>query len=204
MSKRALTAVLIVVILAIAGAFGIYYTRTSAALSAQGQSISALESTVSSLASHPVTSTATSVSTQTETTTSVSTTRSVIAITTTQFPGMPWSSAIFMTSLDGACNEICLGTSLSSAIVFICPSPIATATESCPVTFYSTTGEENMSIVVTYPEYNQTNELPVDNCEYDAHWLPSDTLVAAGQGYGYCLQVGSNALVVAQQAPGPA
>jgi len=116
---------------------------------------------------------------------------------------MPWSSAIFLTSLDGACNEICLSTSLSSAIVFICPNPISTATESCPVTFYSTTGEENMSIVVTYPEYNQTNELPVDNCEYEAHWLPSNTLVAAGQGYDYCLQVGSNALVVAQQEPGP-
>jgi hypothetical protein len=95
------TAAFMVAILAIGGAFGAYYLNTSSMLTSQEQTIAGLQSAVSSLVSHPVTSTATSISTQTETTTSVRTTATLATSTITRFPNVPWDYVMFMVPPDG-------------------------------------------------------------------------------------------------------
>ncbi len=223
-SSRALPAALAIVILAMAGAFGVYYAGTSATLSSQGQSISGLESSVSSLASHPVTSTSTTVSTitststsvstststststrvstQTETSTSVWTTTTAITMTTTTFPGIPWNYFVFLALADEYCSAVCIGP-YSLAVHLVCPSPTGTATQTCSFTGYSSAADSNYTYVATYPEFNQTNEAAPDNCGWEAYWLPSHTLVTSGQGFGFCIPIGSNGLVVAIQESHP-
>ena len=62
-----------ILLLVVSAIFGAYYTDSSATMAGQQRSISNLESTVSSLVDHPVTTTATSVAAQTTSVTSVST-----------------------------------------------------------------------------------------------------------------------------------
>jgi hypothetical protein len=145
------------------------------------------------------------------TTTSKSTLTSVstytfVSFSTAQFAGLPWTSVFFVTS-GGMCNGICFGD-LGGAVIFSCPTATANATATTPVTCsiitYSTIAKTNMSIVATFPEYNQTNELAADNCGVEGIWLPSNTPLFPGQEFGYCLQIGSNAFVIAEQEPPPA
>src|ERR1700730_13597597 len=111
--KKAVVAALIV-ILVISTASSVYYISTSFTLVSQEQTISALQSTVSSLVSHPLTTTSTI-------TTTVSPT------ITPGFPKVPWNGGVLsMTTADGCNGSICFSSGFDNAFVFTCRKAAAT------------------------------------------------------------------------------
>jgi hypothetical protein len=200
------TAAFMLVILAIGGAFGAYYLNTSSMLTSREQTISGLQSTVSSLLSHPVTSTVTTVVTQTETAISVRTTATIATSTITRFPNVPWDSVDFMEPPDqgnrtGGNGPFLWGGNFSDALLFDCTS---SPTQGCTEQVCNGLVRTNFSITAQYPLVNQVNEPAWANCAFASYELPSGQPAAAGQGFAYCIPIGSSAFIVARQGFPPA
>src|ERR1039457_2879056 len=115
-------------ILVMGVAFGAYYLNSSADLAGQEQTISHLQSTVSSLLSNPVVSTTTSVITETPSISSESTTTTVVTQTFTGLPDIPWTNVLFMYLPTSTCSPVCFGPDLSNATLFDCPNESAQGT----------------------------------------------------------------------------
>jgi len=189
----------VLIILAMGIAQGVYYVNTTSVIAGQEQTISGLQLAVSSFSSHPVTSTTTIVTTTTIGVTSASTSTTALTQTSTQLVGFPWTYALFMDPPKAGCSGICFGQSLNDAIHFNCP--MTKTQSSCAVTVYDSNTMTNYSFVAKYPVYNQPYELPEDNCEWNAYFLPSYQQLVPGHGFGYCAPIDSISFVLAEEMP---
>jgi hypothetical protein len=179
-----------VVILAMGGAFGAYYLNTTSLLARQEQTISGLQSKVESLVSQPITSMLTSTTTQVVTTISVTTATTVVTQSVTRVLNVPFDYPAFMVPPDGHGAGISFASSVSDAIVFSCPSG---ATQGCTVQV-----DGRYNVTAFYPQVGQANEPAWANCSFSAHSLPFGEPLPGGQGFGYCVVVGSNSFIIAE------
>jgi hypothetical protein len=166
---------------------------SSSELSVERHTVSELQATISSLVSHPVTSTVTSV-----------TNGSALTVTTTrylEFPNVPWDTVWFMVPPDGGNTAFGRGGNLSKALLFSCPTA---ATDGCTLHIYNDLVRANFSITVWYPRIGQANEPAWANCEYSVIVLPGGQPVPGGPGFAYCIPIGASAFVVAEQGSIPA
>jgi hypothetical protein len=199
-----LAAVLAVVALAIVAIIGGYdygvSSSSSSMLRSEGeQTISSLQSKVSYLESHPVTSVTTS--TAISIVTSIVTTLTAVTFITTQFPNVPWKGDVTFLARSAGVNAFLTFGSLSSALLFDCTTA---ATTGCSVQQYDVTTGTNASIVTWYPVVNQTGEPGWANCFFELFEEPSHQPLPGYDSrptYAYCIAIGSTAFVVA--APGP-
>jgi len=175
-------------ILLIGSVFGAYYLNTSAALASQGQTISALQSTVSSLVSHPATSTTTSSVTYTE----------------SRFPYVPWDTSKYFVayvknSSDGCSGGPCLTMNLREAFLFTCVKEAASQ-QGCTVQINSTNPLVYSQITLRYPYIFQSNDSASSwaNCAISSPVDHPDNRIPT-----YCLPIGSRGFVVTWQLSPP-
>jgi hypothetical protein len=187
------------VILMMGSAFGAFYVASSSAISNQQQSISGLESTVSSLLSHPVTQTVTTTATLL-TTPKISTTTSAIQ-TVTQLLSVPFDNPLFMDASPGpdggTCSTGYCWGSASYAIRFDCGGSVPAR---CPVNFYNRAVDLNLSIVASW-QGGQPNQPTWSNCSWKSYWIspypPNAPPSISSEGYGYCVSTGPTAFIIA-------
>jgi hypothetical protein len=173
----------VLAILVIGSVFGAYYLNTSAALASQGQTISALQSTVSSLVSHPLTST--------------STATSVVSATTTRFPDVPWDGGTQFLSTSNGCTgggAGCFGRDFGQAFVFTC-TKAAASPQGCTVQINATNSIAFFVVTVWYPYVNKTAGAPSwANCAFNHPGGTPDQFYAVLPSY--CIPIGANAFIL--------
>ncbi len=182
--RRALAAIIAVVVIigAIATAFSL---GSSFSRSSDIQELSALQSTIASLKS----------------TTTLITPTVTTVVTSTRFPNVPWDRVWFLTSPEGGNSAISFVGNFSKALLFDC---VTASAQGCTVQVHSELASANFSITVWYPRLNQSNEPSWANCEYVAFVLPGGQPVPGGPGFAFCVPIGSNGFIVAEEAPPPA
>lgn len=189
--KALATAVL--VILVIGSAFGAYYLAISSALAGQGQTIAALQSTVSSLVSHTVTST--------------TTTTSTVSVTTTRFPYIPWDTSRFPvyyvsnSSIHCSGGGACLTSDLREAFLFTCVKEAASP-QGCTVQVNATKNPlVYFQLTVRYPYANASQLAGApqgSNCAINSPVDHPDNRIPT-----YCLPIGSRGFVVTWEGAPP-
>lgn len=182
----------VVAVLVVGSLFGAYYLATSSALASQGQTISALQSTVSSLVSHTVTST---------------TVTSMVSRTTARFPYVPWNGGTtFVANTSDGCfgAGTCLTSDFTEAYVFTC-TKAAASPQGCTVQINATKSMAFFQITVWYPFVNQTGQpssafAPKEfaNCAFSN---PREAV--QNQFYAYCIPIGADAFIIALQPLDP-
>jgi hypothetical protein len=191
---------------------------TTTALNGQGQSISSLQSTVSSLVSHPVTVTATQLSTttsvrtqtvlvqtnytvtETTTDTQTSTTTEIMGTTTyVQFYGLYYLSDLpgcAVSSGYASDPTPCFGQ-VSTAVTFNCEAAAATS-EGCNHQVDIMGSDQSMNITVWFPYVNYSGEGPSQNCKW-TEYLPAP--LGPQTALAYCIPVNSTSFYVTLPAP---
>jgi len=76
--------------------------------------------------------------------------------------------------------------------------------QGCEVTVHDNVSQTNESIVASFPQVSQANEPSWANCGFISYEEPSGQPVAGGQGFGYCVQIGSDAFIIAEPELPPA
>lgn len=194
---------LAVVIVILTVTLGAYYISTSSALSGKNQTISSLQSTITSLIVNPSTSTVsitytiTRVPSQTET-----------ALTITVNPGLPWplNESMFLSSAPGCSFTVgsespmygtCFSYNISQAVVFNC-AEVAATPQGCTQQVNSPQSHlPGYMITIWYPYVNQTNEPTGVNCAYS---VPSESI---DHNLAYCISLSPTAFIVTMKAPPP-
>jgi hypothetical protein len=169
--------------LAIGSLTGAYYLNT--AIVSQQQTISALQSTVSSLASHPATTT--------------STTTSTVSFTATRFPYIPWDTSKFPvfyirnSSGAGSGGAVSLTSDLREAFLFTCVKEAASS-QGCTVQVNSTNPLVYFQVTVRYPYANASQIAGAPqgaNCAISSPTDHPDNRIPT-----YCMPIGSRGFVV--------
>jgi hypothetical protein len=207
-------AIFTVAVLVAGGLLGAYYQSTISTSNNRAQTISMLQSSVSSLQNHPVVSTTTFTSTTTQLVTSSSTrtTTNASQRTISLIASYPFASdeqPVFMVPppiANSTGSVVSFSPDANLAILFSCPDMATTG--SCQDHFNSTANVVATSITISYPEYGKSlNETggPVGeqswaNCIYDAYVTPPSTTesILNTQGFGYCAQVAPGIFVIAE------
>jgi hypothetical protein len=156
--------------------------------------------------------TETPISTATRTTTSLvisvtislTTTTTSVTQTVTQLLNVPFANPRFIERSPGPSGEtcstgFCLGSDPSYAIPFDCQ---ASMPQSCQVKWYVNAVRANFSIVASW-QVGQRNEPTWANCSWKSYvWSPLANIPPSltGEGFGYCIPIGSTAFIIAIQA----
>lgn len=187
---RKAAAASVLAILVIGSVFGGYYLTILSALASQEQTISALQSTVSSLVSHTVTST--------------TTITSMVSATTTRFPDVPWVGEILYLTNGNGCTGGgvgCFGPDFSQAFVFTC-TKTAASPQGCTVQVNATSSIAFFVVTVWYPYVNQTAGAPSwANCAFNKPGGSPNQYYAMFPSY--CIPIGANAFILTMQAGYP-
>jgi hypothetical protein len=183
----------VLVILVIGSVFGVYYLNTLSTLADEGQTISALQSSIGSLVSHPVTTTATTTST--------------ISFTDSRFPYVPWDSSRFpvfyVSNSSNGCigGGACLTSDLRDAFLFTCLKEAASP-QGCTVQVNATNNPlVFFQLTVRYPYANASQIAgapPGSNCAINSPTDHPDNRIPT-----YCLPIGSRGFVVTWEGATP-
>ncbi len=182
--RKALALVAIVIL--VVGALSVYSIVATTKSVGQGKTISSLESTLSSMDSHPFIS--------------VSTTTITLSSTDTRLPSFPWNSSAAQ-YMAGAnfCNAgyegACFSSAFSNAYVFTCLNQAATP-QGCTVRMNATNSISFVVVTVWYPYYNSTAGAPAwADCAWNnpGGGGPSQFYAAFAS---YCFKLGGNAFIL--------
>jgi len=187
--RKALALVAIAIL--VVATLSVYSVVATAKSVGQGQTISSLESTLSSMNSHPLIS--------------VSTTTITFSSTDTRLPSFPWnsSSANYMAGANfcnGGYSGACFSTNFGNAYVFTCLDQAATA-QGCTVRMNATNSASFVVVTVWYPYHNSTAGAPAwANCAWNnpGGKGPSQFYAALPS---YCFTLGGNAFILAGPPP---
>jgi len=188
-ARKALALVgIVILVVGVLSAYSIVTTNKSVG---QGQTISSLESTLSSMNSHPLIS----VSTTTITTTVTS------SSTDTRLPSFPWnsSSANYMAGANfcnGGYSGACFSGDFNNAYVFTCIDQAATP-QGCTVQMNSTNSNGFTVVTIWYPYHNSTAGAPSwVNCAWNNPGGKGPNQFYAAFP-SYCFTLGGNAFILA-------